>query len=255
MATLTARNLTIEFPVLTRGVGAASVKAGGGDSRFVTGSNGKPAVRALSGVSFSLQAGDRLALVGLNGAGKSTLLLALAGIIEPTKGAIEVDGRLEALFNPRLGFKPEATGRRNVYLRGLVRGWTREQIDSVLDDVIEFSELGEFIDMPLRSYSQGMAARLAFAASTAFAPDILLMDEWIGAGDKSFQKKAAARMDEFIARTGIVVIASHNEALLRRLCNKALRLDKGRFVGCGDIGNILGGAGSDKANKVRTIAR
>ncbi|GLQ54969.1 ABC transporter ATP-binding protein [Devosia nitrariae] len=209
------------------------------DRKFVVDSHGKRAVRALDGVSFRLEAGDRLGLVGPNGAGKSTLLLTLAGILEPTAGSIESSGRIEALFNPRLGFKPEATGRRNIYLRGLVRGWDKRQIEAAMDDIIDFSELGDFIDMPLRSYSQGMAARLAFAASTAFAPDILLMDEWIGAGDKSFQAKAADRMNDFISSTGIVVIASHNENLLRGLCNKALRLENGQFVGYGDINEIL----------------
>ncbi|MAY63386.1 MAG: sugar ABC transporter ATP-binding protein [Rhizobiales bacterium] len=230
MARLVVEDLHIEFPVLTRGIGAARLMGETDDPRLVAGRRGKLFFRALDGVSFSLGAGDRLGLVGPNGAGKSTLLLALAGIYMPTAGRIAVTGSLDALFNPRLGFQPEATGRRNIYLRGLIQGWSPQRIEAATADIIDFAELGHFIDMPLRSYSQGMAARLAFAISTAFAPDILLMDEWIGAGDKAFQEKATARMRNFIDRTGIVVIASHNENLIAKMCNKTLRLERGRIV-------------------------
>lgn len=239
MALLATKNLRVDFPVLIRGLGATRFKTKPSNTKMVVNERGRPVVRALDGVSFHLEAGDRLALTGPNGAGKSTLLQVLAGILEPTSGIMESRGRIEALFRPSIGFKPEATGRRNIYLRGLVRGWNRQQIEVAMEDIIAFSELGDFIDMPLRAYSQGMAARLAFATSTAFAPDILLMDEWIGAGDKSFQAKAAERMNHFIDNTGIVVIASHNDGLLRRLCNKALRLENGRFVAYGPIQDVL----------------
>ncbi|WP_421852695.1 ABC transporter ATP-binding protein [Oricola sp.] len=240
MARVSVHQLGIDFPIMTRGIGAArGLNAPARDDRIVANERGRPVFRALDDVSFKVNAGDRLALVGPNGAGKSTLLLALAGIYAPTAGTIAVDGRLEALFNPRLGFKPEATGRRNVILRGLVQGWSRAKIEQAVDDIVDFAELGSLIDMPLRSYSQGMAARLAFATSTAFAPDILLMDEWIGAGDKSFQAKAADRMKSFIDKTGIVIIASHNDGILRRLCNKAIRLKKGHVAEYGPIDNVI----------------
>lgn len=187
-------------------------------------------VAALSGVTFALGAGDRLGLVGPNGAGKTTLLKVLYGVYTPTSGTLKRHGRVDALFNINLGFRREASGRRNIELRGLINGWSRSQIVERTEDIIEFSELGDFIDMPLKSYSQGMAARLAFAAATSFQPEILLMDEWIGAGDKSFQEKAKARMDEIVSQAGIIVLASHNDAIIKRMCNKVLRLEKGQAV-------------------------
>jgi ABC-type polysaccharide/polyol phosphate transport system ATPase subunit len=193
--------------------------SGSGSRRFVT---------ALDGVSFELQAGDRLGLVGANGAGKTTLLKVLYGIYEPTAGNLEISGKVDALFNINLGFRPEATGRRNILLRGLINGWTEDQIAERTEEIIEFSELGEFIDMPFKSYSQGMGARLAFAIATTLDPEILLMDEWIGAGDASFQKKATDRMNALAERAGIIVLASHSNELLDKTCNKRLELDKGR---------------------------
>lgn len=192
-------------------------------------------VRALNGVSFQLTAGDRLGLVGPNGAGKTTLLKVLFGIYEPTVGQVHVQGRTDALFNIMLGFRREASGRRNIMLRGLINGWSKSEIEARTDEIIEFSELGEFIDLPFKTYSQGMAARLAFSIATSFEPEILLMDEWIGAGDPNFQTKAGARMDSLATRAGIIVLASHNHALLRRSCNKILELHKGTVVGLYDI--------------------
>ena len=193
--------------------------SGAGSRRFVT---------ALDGVSFELNAGDRLGLVGANGAGKTTLLKLLCGIFEPTDGTLEIRGRIDALFNINLGFRPEAAGRRNIILRGLINGWSEDEIATRMDDIIEFSELGEFIDMPFKSYSQGMAARLAFSIATTLEPEILLMDEWISAGDASFQKKATERMNLLAEKAGIIVLASHNEELMKRTCNKRLELERGR---------------------------
>jgi len=192
-----------------------------GSRRFVT---------ALDGVDFELTAGDRLALVGANGAGKTTLLKVLYGIYEPTAGRLDIRGKVDALFNINLGFRPEATGRRNILLRGLISGWTEAQIAERTEEIIEFSELGEFIDMPLKSYSQGMGARLAFAIATSLDPEILLMDEWIGAGDQSFQKKATDRMNQLAEKAGIIVLASHSEELLAKTCNKRLELERGRVA-------------------------
>lgn len=191
-------------------------------------------IQALDGISFSLQTGDRLGLVGGNGAGKTTLIKVLFGIYPPTSGRVEVKGRIDALFNINLGFRREATGRRNIVLRGLINGWSRDDIEARMEEIIAFSELGEFIDMPFKTYSQGMAARLAFGMATSFEPEILLMDEWIGAGDASFQDKARERMEQMTSKAGIIVIASHNQGLLKRTCNKILELEKGRLLSFSD---------------------
>lgn len=201
-------------------------------------------VRALGGVSFSLGPGDRLGLVGANGAGKTTLLKLLYGVYEPTEGEIHVEGRRDALFNINLGFRREATGRRNIELRGLINGWTMEQINERMDQIIAFSELGDFIDMPFKAYSQGMAARLAFSVATAMEPEILLMDEWIGAGDPAFQEKTSARMAELTEKAGIIVLATHNTDLLKRICNRIIRLERGRIVASYDSIEAFAEAGA-----------
>jgi len=187
-------------------------------------------IRALDAVSFSLESGDRLGLVGGNGAGKTTLLKVLYGIFKPTSGVVDLAGRADALFNINLGFRREATGRRNIILRGLINGWSNEQIEQRMEEIVAFSELGDFIDMPMKTYSQGMAARLAFSVATCLDPEILLMDEWIGAGDPEFQNKARRRMSDMAEKAGIIVLASHNHQLLRRICNKVLELDHGKVV-------------------------
>ncbi|RAZ80291.1 ABC transporter ATP-binding protein [Mesorhizobium atlanticum] len=188
----------------------------------------KQFVRALDDISFELSAGDRLGLVGPNGAGKTTLLKVLYGIYEPSGGTVAIKGKVDALFNINLGFRAEATGRRNIVLRGLINGWSEAEIEEKMEDIIAFSELGDFIDLPFKAYSQGMAARLAFSVATALDPEILLMDEWIGAGDASFQTKAKRRMDELAEKAGIIILASHSESLLNNLCTKLLTLRNGR---------------------------
>ncbi len=196
-------------------------------------------VDALADVSFELGAGDRLALIGANGAGKTSLLKVLYGIYQPSTGRVEVEGRVDALFNIQLGFRAEATGRRNIELRALINGWAPAEIGRRMDEVIAFSELGEFIDLPFKTYSQGMAARLAFAAATGFRPEILLMDEWIGAGDAAFQAKATKRMDEMLEAAGIAILASHNPVILRRTCRLGLVLSHGRVAFFGPLEDAL----------------
>lgn len=191
-------------------------------------SGGKQVVQALEDVSFELKAGDRLGLVGPNGAGKTTLLKVLYGIYQPSAGIVAIEGKVDALFNINIGFRPEATGRRNIVLRGLISGWTEAEIQEKMPEIIAFSELGDFIDVPFKTYSQGMAARLAFSAATALDPEILLMDEWIGAGDAAFQEKAKRRMDELAEKAGIIVLATHNESLLESVCTKRMTLKNGR---------------------------
>jgi lipopolysaccharide transport system ATP-binding protein len=228
MVSIRVDNVSLNYPLhqkLTLRQGRRSPRHAGGTilgegrSRFVT---------ALDGVSFELAAGDRLGLSGANGAGKTTLLKVLYGIYEPTGGSVAIEGRVDALFNINLGFRPEVTGRRNIVLRGLINGWSHREIAARMDAIIDFSELGEFIDLPFKTYSQGMAARLAFSIATSLDPEILLMDEWIGAGDADFQEKARSRLNEMAKKAGIVVLASHNDELLTRICNKRMELEAGK---------------------------
>jgi ABC-type polysaccharide/polyol phosphate transport system ATPase subunit len=230
MVSIRVKNLSLVYH-LPRKFGLAS------QDRRVTGAGGQFGVKknqirsltALNDISFELKPGDRLGLIGPNGAGKTTLLKVLYGIYEPTSGTLEIEGRVDALFNVSLGFRREATGRRNIELRGLINGWRKEEIAERLEEIIAFSELGDFIDMPFKTYSQGMAARLAFSIATSFKPEVLLMDEWIGAGDAQFQEKARKRMVELTKSAGIVVLASHNQTMLEKTCNKILELRNGRI--------------------------
>ena len=167
-------------------------------------------VAALGDISFSLKPGDRLALIGANGAGKTTLLRVLAGIYKPSSGDILVEGRIATLFQMGMGMRATASGYRNIYLQALLAGHSKSRIAELVEDVEDFTELGDFLHMPINTYSQGMAMRLNFAVATAIRPDILLMDEWLGAGDAKFRKKANQRMLKTFADAGISVIASHN---------------------------------------------
>ena len=227
---LRANNVTIEFPLSS---GAHSSLASASDDSPLGGhihqSRGKSFVRALDNISLHLEDGDRLALIGHNGSGKSTLLRALAGIYYPTRGNVESDGSVSGIFNMALGFRQEATGYRNLVLKGLIAGRSRREIEAALPEIAEFTGLGPYLDMPIHTYSQGMAMRLAFAATTAFSNDILVMDEWIGAGDAGFQEKIIDRMNDFLHASTIIVLASHSTTLLRRIANKALWLEQGRI--------------------------
>lgn len=203
---------------------------------------GTRSVRALDSIDLKVSAGDRLAVVGSNGSGKTSLLMVLSGIYEPTSGEVVAKGKIDALFNIGLGFRPEATGRRNIELRGLMNGWSWDEIENRTEEIIRYSEMEGFIDLPFKAYSQGMAARLAFSIATAAQPDILLMDEWIGAGDAAFALKAAERMSTLVERAGIVVVASHSVELLRKFCTRGIRLEHGRIVAEGDLETVLGPA-------------
>lgn len=192
-------------------------------------------VGALNGLSFSLQDGDRLGLIGHNGAGKTTLLKVLAGVYEPDRGKVEINGRISSMIDPGLGLDLELTGRENLINMGRIRGYTTKQIITKMADIVEFTDLGHFIDLPVKTYSAGMLTRLIFGVATSHDPEILLMDEWIGAGDKYFFDKATARLNDILTRSRVIVLASHNYALIQELCNKLLVLDGGRQVYFGDI--------------------
>lgn len=195
-------------------------------------------IEALRDISFELKPGERLGLIGRNGSGKSTLLRVLAGVYEPSFGTVETKGRVAPLFNVSLGIRNESSGRQNIILRGLLRGLTHRQAREKVDEIIEFSGLGPFIDAPVRTYSTGMAMRLSFAIATAFQPEILLLDEWIGAGDEEFRKKTQEKMKEFVSDAGITVLASHNRQMLRKVCNLGLWLDRGVMRAFGPIDEV-----------------
>jgi lipopolysaccharide transport system ATP-binding protein len=189
----------------------------------------------LKDISFSLSNGDRLALIGPNGAGKSTLLRLIAGIYFPSKGAVNSSGTISALFNISLGTRRQSTGRRNMIIRNLVEGRNITEIRDKLDDMVQFADIGEYIDRPMETYSRGMAMRTVFSAATAFNPDILLIDEWIGAGDRAFRRKSEARMRELIDRSGIIVMASHHKKLTAEICDKGVYVRDGQIQFFGPI--------------------
>lgn len=196
-------------------------------------------VKALSGISFRLNHGDRLGLLGHNGAGKTTLLRVLGGAYEPTGGTIKRVGKTASLFDLMLGMDPESTGRENILIRGRMMGLTKAQIAARSEAIEEFSDLGDYLDLPMRTYSSGMTVRLAFAISTAIEPEILLMDEWLSAGDASFIDKAETRMDSLVGSTGILVLASHSHTLLKQVCNKGLLMEHGEIKFIGNIDDAI----------------
>ncbi len=197
-------------------------------------------VTALHGINLNLTDGERLGLVGHNGAGKSTLLRVIAGIYEPTYGRIASRGRVSAMFSQSLGMEMDSTGYENIEIGCLFRGMDKNEVAAAAEDIADFTELGPFLDMPIRTYSSGMMARLSFAITTIHTPEILVIDEAIGTGDASFQEKAKQRLDEFMARTRILVLASHNNSLLQRFCDRGIWLEKGKIIGDGPIDEVLG---------------
>jgi lipopolysaccharide transport system ATP-binding protein len=182
-------------------------------------------VTALNNISLNLKDGDRLGVMGPNGSGKSTLLRALAGIYAPTSGSIEVKGSIASLIDISLGMDMEATGYENIHMRGIMMGLKLKQIKAIEEEIAEFTELGTFLEMPIRTYSTGMHMRLGFAVSTAISADIILMDEWLSVGDSDFLVKAEKRLQNYIQKSSILVIASHSEDLIAKLTNQLIRLE------------------------------
>jgi len=190
-------------------------------------------VRALSDVSFDVENGERFGIIGPNGAGKTTLLKVLAGIYKPTQG------RVMALINASVGLNPDATGRENIILRGMYMDIHPRAMRRHIDAVAEFTELGDYLDMPVRTYSSGMMVRLAFAISTCIRPEILVLDEWLAAGDAQFLAKAQKRMEEFVSGSSIVVLASHSLALVRQWCRRAIYLRQGVAQAIGPVEDVI----------------
>ena len=241
MASITLKNVSMAYPLLGSGVrrkvtrgqlesAGALIKDAESRSR---------SVQALRNITLTLKDGDRLGLVGRNGSGKSTLLRVMAGIYEPSDGVVDVQGNIASLFQVGLGISMESTGYRNIELLGLVAGYSLEEIEALKPEIAEFSGLGDYLNLPLRTYSNGMAMRLKFACGTAFSPEILLLDEWLAAGDPEFKKKARARMRSIVDKAGILVVASHGKRLIRNECNKVLWLHKGEMRALGDTEEVL----------------
>ena len=182
------------------------------------------AVTALQSITLELKEGDRLGVMGPNGAGKSTLLRVIAGIYTPTSGSVKVEGRIASLIDISLGMALEASGFENIRMRGVMMGLTLKEIKSLEEEIAEFTELGPYLNMPIRSYSTGMHMRLGFAVSTAVPADILLMDEWLSVGDEAFKIKAEKRLEDYVKKSSILVIASHSKETIQKLTNQTLAL-------------------------------
>lgn len=232
MSHITAKEIVVEFPVFEangRSLKSALLKTATGGILSVNESK-RIVVKALNKLTFEMVEGDRIGLVGHNGSGKSTLLRVLSGAYEPVSGSLEIDGRVASMLNVWLGMNSDATGYENIFMRATVMGLRPKQIAAMVDDICAFADLGDYIYMPLRTYSSGMQMRLAFAVSTSISADIILMDEWLSAGDANFSEKSQARLQRMLDNAKIFVVASHDEGLIRRTCNKVMRLEHGNMV-------------------------
>lgn len=241
MASIHLDNVFIDIPVFnakTRSLKNALIHTATG-GRVGYDRSGKVTVRALNALSLSIQPGERVAIIGQNGSGKSTLLRLLARIYEPTSGTAQIQGKIASLMDLSLGIDPECTGRENLYLRGALLGLARSVIDHHMDEMITFSELDQFIDLPLRTYSTGMHLRLALAISTMINPEILLMDEWLSVGDSAFQLKVENRLKTMIESTRILVLATHSMGIIEELCTRVIWLSHGSVHMDGKPSEIL----------------
>jgi ABC-2 type transport system ATP-binding protein/lipopolysaccharide transport system ATP-binding protein len=252
MYEITLKKVRVEFPIYDRGGRslrdmvlfnpvrrqiASTVRLVGGEIKVNR--LGNTVVCALDDVDLSLVDGDRLGLIGHNGAGKTTILRAMAGIFEPVAGEIITRGEITSLFGITDGMDIDATGYETIRLRGLMLGRSPKEVKETAQEIADFTELGEYLSMPLRTYSSGMLVRLAFGIATSHQPEILLMDEIIGAGDAAFFNRAQLRLKSFIEATGIMVVATHNPEILRRWCNKAILMSNGHIVAQGSVEDVI----------------
>lgn len=234
-----AKNLALRIPIFKASDRSIRISP----SRLLTDlyfSRTKRAVATLlDDVSFTVNHGERLGLIGANGAGKSTLLRVLAGIYTPSGGSLTVRGSAKGLFDVSMGMLQDATGLENIYMRGLQMGLNFDEIKALVPGIVEFTELDDAIEKPFNTYSSGMRLRLAVSISTMVEPDILLLDEWLGAGDARFSNKVQDRMNALVEKSRGLVIATHNEKLMRNLCTHGLVLSKGKALFCGDLDEAL----------------
>ncbi len=239
MVSIEVRNASVDFPIFdakTRSLKKAVLGKVGGK----IGTEARvPIIEALSDINVSLHEGDRVALVGHNGAGKSTLLRLLAGIYEPTRGTSAINGKIAPVFDLAVGMDPEISGFENIMIRGLFLGMSRKEMEKRVDDISAFTELGDYLHLPLRTYSTGMRVRLALGVVTSIDPEILLLDEGIGAVDAAFMAKARDRLVDLVRRSGMLVFASHSDDLLFELCNTAIWMDEGKVKMHGSLREVL----------------
>jgi len=240
VVSIVVRDASVDFPIFdakTRSLKKAMLGVVGG--RIGPNASKVVVIEALRGITLDLQHGARVGLIGHNGAGKSTLLRLLSGIYEPTGGTASVQGRVAPVFDLGVGMDPEISGYENILIRGLFLGMTRKQMDDRVDDIAEFTELGDYLSMPLRTYSTGMRVRLALGVVTSIDPEILLLDEGIGAVDAGFLRKARGRLTDLVDRAGLLVFASHSDELLRELCDTGIWLDHGQIRMQGPLDQVL----------------
>lgn len=240
MPSISLKNVSVQFsaPAKMRndiGKSAPPQKVGG---LIGLDQRDRPVINALNHINLEVSPGDRVGIVGANGSGKTTMLRTMSGILEPTGGTVHVRGKTASLISVAFGFDENATGRANIYRRGLVMGLGRRDIEARMDEILEFSEIERFIDMPLYTYSTGMRLRLGFAITTAVDADVVLMDEWIGAGDKRFVDRSRTRLNTLIDQSSILVICSHNHNLLRKQCNCIAVMWRGHLLDYGEL-NLL----------------
>lgn len=241
MVSVSLDNVIIDFPVygLQKSLRKALFSRVVGGTVAHEESSKRVYVRALNNISITLKDGDRLGLIGHNGAGKTTLLRVFAGIYLPSQGDISIHGRVSTLFNTSPGLDLDDTGYENIYTSGMFFGMTRDEVDAKLPDIEEFSELGEYLSLPVRTYSAGMLTRLGFAVATAIDPEILVLDEGLSAGDARFAERAAKRVEILIERTKVLVFASHSDKLLSQLCNRVIMLNHGNIIADGKPEEVL----------------
>jgi lipopolysaccharide transport system ATP-binding protein len=241
MAHISLKSVQIDIPIFNangRSLTSRILETATG-GRLDSDPTGRVHVRALDGVSLDIRNGERVAIVGHNGAGKSSLLRTLAGVYAPTKGEVNVDGSVASLIDLALGINPEATGRENIFIRGQLLGLSKSKIHDSFDEVVGFADLGDFIEMPVRTYSTGMHLRLAFAVSTLMRPEILLMDEWLSVGDSDFQQKAEERLATLVDESKILILATHSRELINQVCNRVIWLEHGRVKKDGPPETVL----------------
>jgi ABC-type polysaccharide/polyol phosphate transport system ATPase subunit len=239
MASINIENVSLRYPIFTPNTHSIKTllftKLGG----KVSSHNNTVVIEALRGINLKLNDGDRLGIVGHNGAGKTTLLRVMSKVYEPQIGTVTVDGTLSCFVDITQGMDPESSGWDNIIFRGAFLGMSFEEAKELSPSIAEFSELGEYLNMPVRTYSAGMFMRLAFAITTSIHPQIIIMDEMIGAGDASFFDKTISRVTSMIERTKIVVVATHSNFIISRFCNKILWLEKGEVKAFGSVDEIL----------------